>query len=479
MATVQQTGDYPNDDRMELDELRMHGTPEYAPTPGPRDAITIPSHPRGIRLILITAGLILSIFLSALDSTIIATAIPSITTEFGSISNIAWYGSSYIITNAAFQSCWGKAYTYFPLKITFLMSILVFEIGNVICALAPRSELLIFGRTLAGMGGGGIMTGAFIIIALTAGPKYRAAYMGILGVTFGLASVVGPLMGGALTDGPGWRSFFGFASLLVCFVMNEWMMGKKAMVQFHLFENRTILANSCFIFFLAGAYFPLLYTLPIQFQSVNNTSASQSGIRLIPLVLGISAVTMIANGVLTFWRHFKPFLLVGAVFAITGNVKIYRSDTSTLTSEWVGYEILSAIGIGIALQIPMIANQASVPTGDLAAATSLTLFMENCGTALFVASSEAAFTTGLLASLDRNLPDIDTKAVLEAGATQIRSLFSGEELQHVLGSYLDGCKTSHIVTVVCGAIAGLISLSNAGPAAVTWAKLRMKKAHER
>jgi hypothetical protein len=274
-------------------------------------------------------------------------------------------------------------------------------------------------------------------------------------------------------------SFLGFASLLICFVINEWTMGKKAMVQFHLFENRTILANSCFIFFLAGAYFPLLYTLPIQFQSVNNTSASQSGIRLIPLVLGISAVTMIANGVLTFWRHFKPFLLVGAVFAIAGNVNIYRSGTSTLTSEWVGYEILSAIGIGTALQIPMIANQASVPTCDLAAATSLTLFMENCGTALFVASSEAAFTTGLLASLDRNLPDIDTNDVLEAGATQIRSLFSGEELQQVLGSYLDGCKTSHIVTVVCGAIAGLISLSSAGPAAVTWAKLRMKKAHER
>jgi MFS family permease len=212
MAAVQQTRDYSNDDPVELDELRMHNTPDNAPTPKPQNAIATPQQPRGIRLVLVTTGLILSIFLSALDSTIIATAIPSITTEFGSISNIAWYGSSYIITNAAFQSCWGKAYTYFPLKITFLLSILVFEIGNVICALAPRSEVLIFGRTLAGMGGGGIMTGAFIIIALTAGPKYRAAYMGVLGVTFGLASVVGPLMGGALTDGPGWRWCFWQAS---------------------------------------------------------------------------------------------------------------------------------------------------------------------------------------------------------------------------------------------------------------------------
>lgn len=274
-------------------------------------------------------------------------------------------------------------------------------------------------------------------------------------------------------------SLFGFASLFSCFIINEWVMGKKAMVQSHLLKNKMVLANACYIFFLAGAYFPLLYTLPIQFQSVNNTSASQSGIRLIPLVLGISAVTMVANGLLTFWRHYKPFLLVGAVFAIAGNAKIYTSNADTLASEWAGYEILSAIGIGIALQIPMISNQALVPADDMAAATSLTLFMENCGTALFVASSEAAFTNGLLSSLARKLPGTESKNVLDAGATQIRNLFSGGELEQVLESYLEGCKTSHIITVACGAIAGLISLSNAGPAAITWARLRIEKAHER
>jgi hypothetical protein len=272
-------------------------------------------------------------------------------------------------------------------------------------------------------------------------------------------------------------SFVGFALLFVCFVVNERFMGDKSMVQAHLFKNRLVLANLFYIFFLAGAFFPLMYTLPIQFQSVGDTSASQSGVRLIPLVLGVSVFTMMSNGILTFWRHYKPWLLVGALLATAGNSKIYTLNAGTPTGQWIGYEVITATGIGLALQVPLIYNQALVPADDMPAATSLTLFIENTGTALFVASGEAAFTNGLLTSLRANLPQLDAKEVLDAGATQIRKLFSGAELDEVLASYLHGCKTGHLVSVACAAIAAAISLSNAGPAAVRAVRLRMKKSH--
>lgn len=99
-------------------------------------------------------------------------------------------------------------YKYFSLKKVFLLTILIFELGNMICAVASSSSVLILGRIVAGAGGGGAMTGAFITIALSVRPKWRAAYFGVVGVTFGTASVIGPILGGVLTDQLNWTWCF-------------------------------------------------------------------------------------------------------------------------------------------------------------------------------------------------------------------------------------------------------------------------------
>lgn len=272
-------------------------------------------------------------------------------------------------------------------------------------------------------------------------------------------------------------SFVGSGLLFICFIANERFMGDRAMVQAHLIRNKRIASNLGYIFFLAGAFFPFQFTLPVQFQSVDALSASQSGVRLIPLILGVSIFSLVSNGLLTFWRHYKPFLLAGALLATAGASSIYTLNAHASTSTWIGFELLTGMGVGLALQIPMIANQAAVGAEDIAPVTALSLFIENCGTAVFVSSGETALTQALVDKLGKSLPSMDPHTVLNAGATQIRNVFSGRELEKVLEGYLYGCKVSHIIGISCGVAASLISISDAGPAVVREVKMRLKKSH--
>lgn len=165
-------------------------------------------YPSGLKLVLINLALCLAVFLMALDNSIIATAIPKITDQFHSLADVGWYGSAYMLTTAALQLLFGRFYTFFSIKWVFITAIGFFELGSLICGVAPNSLALILGRAIAGIGSAGLFSGALIILAYSVPLEKRPIYTGLVGSMYGIASVSGPLLGGAFTDKVTWRWCF-------------------------------------------------------------------------------------------------------------------------------------------------------------------------------------------------------------------------------------------------------------------------------
>ncbi|KAL5341493.1 major facilitator superfamily domain-containing protein [Aspergillus crustosus] len=194
----------------------LAGTPRIlTPSPPPKVEETShavekpePEYPSFWKLVLITIGLCLAVFCLALDNTILTTAIPKITDDFNSLADVGWYGSAYFLTTCALTLIYGKLYTFYPTKWTFLSALGCFELGSLICGVAPNSVTLIIGRAIAGIGAAGMFSGAILIISQSVPLHKRPIYTGALSGMYGIASVAGPLMGGAFTDHITWRWCF-------------------------------------------------------------------------------------------------------------------------------------------------------------------------------------------------------------------------------------------------------------------------------
>lgn len=157
---------------------------------------------------VIFSGLMLTMLLSALDQTIVSTALPTIVGELQGVQHMAWVTTAYILAATIAMPVYGRIGDLIGRKTLFLSGIGIFLVGSTIAGLSQDMNTLIIGRGIQGLGGGGLMITSQAIIADLVPARQRAKYMAPIGAVFGLSSVAGPLLGGWFTDSIGWRWAF-------------------------------------------------------------------------------------------------------------------------------------------------------------------------------------------------------------------------------------------------------------------------------
>ncbi|RDL36683.1 MFS general substrate transporter [Venustampulla echinocandica] len=502
-------------------------------------------YPTGMKLGLISLALCLSVFLMALDNTIIATAIPKITDQFQSLPDVGWYGSAYLLTTASFQLLFGKFYTYFSIKWVYLIAIGIFELGSLICGVAPNSTALILGRAVAGIGSAGIFSGALIIVAYSVPLVKRPMYTGFIGAMYGIASVAGPLLGGVFTDKATWRwcffinlpigaitvvaimiffknperaavadlgwkarvqefdlygtlafipsivclllalqwggtkypwkdgkiiaLFVIFAVLAIAFVSIQFWKQDSATVPPRIMKKRSMWAAAWFAFTLGSCFLLLVYYLPIWFQAVKGASAVKSGIMNLPLILTLVIVSILSGAGVTVLGYYAPLMIASTILVSVGVGLLYTLTPESSHSYWIGYQAITGIGIGMGMQQPLIAVQTVLDISEVPIATSVIIFAQTLGGALFVSAGQNVFTNKLAENLAKYAPTLDPKIVLVTGATSIQSAIDKSYLPGVTLSYNNALTQAFLVATV------MACMTIVGSAAIEWKSVKGKK----
>ncbi|KAF3770926.1 hypothetical protein M406DRAFT_96985 [Cryphonectria parasitica EP155] len=513
----------------------LDGSQETAPFPEAQPTATNDIvYPHGPKLALIMISTFTSMFLVALDRLIIATAIPKITDEFHSETDIGWYGSAYMLTNCAFQLSFGKLYTFYSVKTCFLSAIALFEIGSAICGAAPSSTAFIVGRAIAGVGSAGIMSGTITVIVYALPLHRRPIFQGLFGAVFGLASVIGPLLGGAFTTDVSWRwcfyinlpfggvamafiflllkipdrdaqalptrqklsqlDFLGIFFLLpgvVClllalqwggttyawhngriiallvlagvlligFVAVQILRPETATIPPRIFCQRSIIAGFWVTFCIGASMMIVVYYLPIWFQAIEGISAVNSGIRLLPLVLSMVLASISSGFLVARIGYYTPFLLVGICIMSVGSGLLTTLQVDTSEGKWIGFQIVYGFGMGSSFQAPNLAAQTVLPTRDVPVGTSLILFSQLLGGAIFTSVGSNVLDNELLKNL-AGIPGVNPALVLSAGATEFVNVIPASAKAAVLKAYNSSLRVAFVVAVAmsCLTIIGALAL---------------------
>ncbi|KAK9315522.1 major facilitator superfamily domain, general substrate transporter [Lipomyces starkeyi] len=422
----------------------------------------------GWKLFMIMTAVTLVALLMLLDTSIVVTAIPRITSQFHSLADVGWYGSAYQLACAALQPLTGRIYMNLDSKWTFMGFFFVFEVGSLICAVSTSSKMLIVGRAIAGMGTSGILNGAFTIISGCVPMSRRPTMLGlVMGVSqVGLAA--GPLIGGALTEYTTWRWCFyinlpigGLVAILLVFVRIPEQIPKAKftsairtfppkldLIGFALFAPAAIElllalqyviglfcgAGVTFIAFLAWDYYKgdaamIPFSMIRRKIGVKGASPMMSGVYVLPSILAHFFVALVSGKIVERVGYYLPIIVVSAAGMAIANGLLSTLAPHTSTGKWIGYQIL----LGAARDLADHRFQNVLPPPQIPVATALVMFSQTFAGALFLSFSDTIFTNSLSTLVPQYAPNVDPQTIINAGA--FRSDLSGSELATVVIAY--------------------------------------------
>ena len=422
-----------------------------------------------LRLLFI--ALMLVMLLAALDGTIVSTALPTIVSELGGLDQLSWVVTAYLLSSTVVVPLYGKFGDLFGRKLVLQAAIAIFLLGSALCGLAQDMTQLIVMRALQGLGGGGLLVLTIASIGDVIPPAERGRYQGLFGGVYGLATVIGPLLGGFMVDHLSWRwifyvnlplgvlciaiiaavfhphtrhrkhaiDYWGAAWLtvalsgiilftteggttlpwdapalwcilavavggVVAFVFAE-RKAAEPIMPLHLFSHRIFVLSSLIGFFVGAALFGSTTFIPLYLQVVRNASPTVAGMQLLPLMGGVIVSSIVCGRLISHLGRYRIFPIVGTAVATVGLVLLGTVGDGDPLFLLYGYTGLLGIGLGMVMQVLVLATQNSVPMQHLGVATSGVTLFRSIGGSIGVSLFGALFTMGLQRRVHAALPD--------------------------------------------------------------------------